>query len=124
MREEAASRELSASSEKKTEVKKVVEEKPTPAPVADTKMVINKELKKELQKQQRMLQQLEEKINATTIEKNKMEAQLSDPATYSDKDKFKQTEMSYQKLSKELTQLNTEYEAAFEKVMELESKMG
>jgi ATP-binding cassette subfamily F protein 3 len=53
-----------------------------------------------------------------------MEAQLSDPATYSDKDKFKQTEMSYQKLSNELAQLNTEYEAAFEKVMEMESKMG
>ena len=71
-----------------------------------------------------MLQQLEEKINATTLEKNKMEAQLSDPATYSDKDKFKQTEMSYQKLSKELAQFNAEYEVAFEKVMELESKAG
>jgi ATP-binding cassette subfamily F protein 3 len=92
--------------------------------VAEQKQVINKEAKKELQKQQRILQQLEEKINTTTLEKNKMEAQLSEPATYSDKDKFKQTEMSYQKLSKELTQLNTEYEAAFEKVMEMESKMG
>ena len=86
--------------------------------------MINKELKKELQKQQRMLQQLEEKINTTTIEKNKMEAQLSDPSTYSDKDKFKQTERSYQKLSKDLKELNAEYETAFEKVMELESKAG
>ena len=86
--------------------------------------MINKELKKELQKQQRTLQQLEEKINTTTIEKNKMEAQLSDPSTYSDKDKFKQTETSYQKVSKDLKELNTEYEAAFEKVMELESKAG
>ncbi len=121
----AESKEPVAGSEKKTEVKKVVEEKPVvQQPVAEQKQVINKEAKKELQKQQRILQQLEEKINATTIEKNKLEAQLSDPATYSDKDKFKQTEMSYQKLSKELAQLNTEYEAAFEKVMEMESKMG
>ncbi|HLP39799.1 ABC-F family ATP-binding cassette domain-containing protein [Lacibacter sp.] len=122
----ADSKELAAS-EKKTEVKKTVEEKPVvqqQAPVADTKQVINKEAKKELQKQQRILQQLEEKINATTIEKNKMEAQLSDPSTYSDKDKFKQTETSYQKLSNDLKQLNAEYEAAFEKVMELESKAG
>ncbi len=101
-----------------------MEEKSGHAHVVDSRVVINKELKKELQKQQRMLQQLEEKINATTIEKNKMEAQLSDPATYSDKDKFKQTETSYQKLSKELAQFNAEYEAAFEKVMELESKVG
>lgn len=122
----ADNKELTAS-EKKTEVKKIVEEKPVvqqQAPVADTKQVINKEAKKELQKQQRILQQLEEKINAVTIEKNKMEAQLSDPSTYSDKDKFKQTETSYQKLSKDLKDLNAEYEAAFEKVMELESKAG
>jgi ATP-binding cassette subfamily F protein 3 len=120
----ADNKELTAS-EKKTEVKKVVEEKPVAQqPVADQKQVINKELKKELQKQQRMLQQLEEKINTTTIEKNKMEAQLSDPSTYSDKDKFKQTETSYQKLSKYLKELNAEYETAFEKVMELESKAG
>jgi ATP-binding cassette subfamily F protein 3 len=122
----ADNKELTAS-EKKTEVKKAVEEKPViqqQIPVADTKQVINKEAKKELQKQQRILQQLEEKINATTIEKNKMEAQLSDPSTYSDKDKFKQTETSYQKLSKDLKELNAEYEAAFEKVMELESKAG
>ncbi len=122
----ADSKESVAGSEKKTEVKKVVEVKPLvqQSVVAEQKQVINKEAKKELQKQQRILQQLEEKINATTIEKNKMEAQLSDPSTYSDKDKFKQTETSYQKLSKELAQFNAEYEAAFEKVMELESKAG
>jgi ATP-binding cassette, subfamily F, member 3 len=123
----AENKEASAVSEKKAEIKKVIEEKSAvqqQAPVADTKQVINKEAKKELQKQQRILQQLEEKINATTIEKDKMEAQLSDPSTYSDKDKFKQTETSYQKLSKDLKELNAEYEAAFEKVMELESKVG
>ncbi|MEJ8844476.1 ABC-F family ATP-binding cassette domain-containing protein [Lacibacter sp. H375] len=127
MAKKAADNKELVASEKKTEVKKIVEEKPVvqqQSPVADTKQVINKELKKELQKQQRMLQQLEEKINTTTIEKNKMEAQLSDPSTYSDKDKFKQTETSYQKLSNDLKQLNAEYEAAFEKVMELESKAG
>jgi ATP-binding cassette subfamily F protein 3 len=122
----AESKEPVAGTEKKAEIKKVAEEKPAVQQpvVTEQKQVINKEAKKELQKQQRILQQLEEKINATTIEKNKMEAQLSNPATYSDKDKFKQTETSYQKLSKELAQFNAEYEAAFEKVMELESKMG
>ncbi len=126
-KKQADNKEPVAVSEKKTDVKKVAEEKPVvqqQSTVAEPKQVINKEQKKELQKQQRILQQLEEKINSTTIEKNKMEAQLSEPSTYSDKDKFKQTEMAYQKLSKDLAKLNKEYEAAFEKVMELESKVG
>lgn len=126
-KKQADTKESAAGSEKKTELKKAVEQKPVvqqQSVAEEPKQVINKEAKKELQKHQRILQQLEEKINATTIEKNKMEAQLSDPSTYSDKDKFKQTETAYQRLSKELAQFNTEYEAAFEKVMELESKGG
>lgn len=98
---------------------KVVEQKS----VVETKGVINKEVKKELNRQQKILQQLEEKINSTTIEKNKLEQLLSDPATYNDKTKFQQTEIAYQQYSKQLTQLNTEYEQVFEKVMELEVKV-
>lgn len=124
-KQQADSKESLAISEKKVEIKKTVEQKlvneQRPAN-NDTKQVINKEAKKELQKQQRILQQLEEKITATAQQKDKLELQLSEPDTYSDKDKFKQTETAYQRLSKELAQFNTEYEATFEKVMELESK--
>lgn len=84
---------------------------------------INKELKKEYQKQQRLLQQAEEKINSLTEEKNKLEASLSSPDTYSDKDKFLATENAYKKISRDLASLNSEYEKLFEKVMELEEKM-
>lgn len=111
--------------EKKAEPVKPVEEKTTrPVPAAETKQVINKEVKKEWQKQQRLLQQLEERITVITGEKNKLEQQLSDPATYSDKDKFLQTEKAYQDLSRQSEELNAQYESIFEKVMELEAKVN
>ncbi|MFN5134810.1 MAG: ABC-F family ATP-binding cassette domain-containing protein, partial [Chitinophagaceae bacterium] len=112
-----------ATPQKQTVVQeKKVETKPTP--VQENKQPINKEVKKELQRQQKLLQQLEEKINTTTEEKNKTEQLLSDPSTYGDKTKFQQTEAAYQNLSKQLQQLNNEYEKVFEKVMELEAKVS
>ncbi|MDP4150085.1 MAG: ABC transporter ATP-binding protein, partial [Bacteroidota bacterium] len=81
---------------------------------------IDKEAKKELQKQQRLFQQLEEKIASLTKRKNELEASLSDPSTYSDKNKFVQTEADYQKAASELERSNQQYEQVFEKIMELE----
>jgi ATP-binding cassette subfamily F protein 3 len=119
----ADSQKPAATSQKQTVVQeKKVETKA--ATVQETKQPINKEVKKELQRQQKLLQQLEEKINSTTEEKNKTEQLLSDPSTYGDKTKFQQTEAAYQNLSKQLQQLNAEYEKVFEKVMELEVKVA
>jgi ATP-binding cassette subfamily F protein 3 len=78
-------------------------------------------IKKELQKQQRLFQQLEEKISKQNEIKLRLETALADPATYSDKNKFLQTENDYKKVSDELAKLNAEYEQVFEKIMELES---
>ncbi len=83
---------------------------------------INKEHKKELQKQQRIFQQLEEKVAVLTKQKNELEAALTDPSTYSDKQKFIQAETSYNKAASELAQLNKQYEQVFEKIMELEAR--
>ena len=83
---------------------------------------INKEHKKELQKQQRIFQQLEEKVASLTKQKNELEAALTDPATYSDKQKFIQAEAAYNKAAAELEQLNKQFEQVFEKIMELEAK--
>lgn len=119
----ADSQKPAATPQKQTVVQeKKVETKPTP--VQENKQPINKEVKKELQRQQKLLQQLEENINITTEEKNKTEQLLSDPSTYGDKTKFQQTEAAYQNLSKQLQQLNNEYEKVFEKVMELEAKVS
>jgi len=81
---------------------------------------INKEQKKELQRQQRLFQQLEEKIATLTKQRSLLEASLSDPGTYSDRKKFVQAEADYKKASEELGKANKEYEAIFEKIMELE----
>jgi ATP-binding cassette subfamily F protein 3 len=83
---------------------------------------INKEAKKELQKIQKQFQQLEQQIAQVTAKKNNLEASLSDPAIYSVKAKFVETESAFSDAEKELTRLNAEYEKVFEKIMELENK--
>lgn len=98
------------------QVSKPVQNKPQPS------APINKEAKKELQKWQREFQQLEEQIAKLNARKSQLEASLSDPGTYSDKNKFLQTENDYKKAQDELKQLNSRYETVFEKIMTLESK--
>jgi ATP-binding cassette subfamily F protein 3 len=71
---------------------------------------------------QKQFQQLEEKIAAFTNQKNDLEASLSDPAIYSDKIKFLETETAYKKADEDLIPLNKEYEKVFEKIMKLEQK--
>lgn len=83
---------------------------------------INKELKKELQKQQKLFQQLEEKIAQLNQQKATLETQLTAPDTYADRNKFVQTETDYKKVSDELQRMNRQYEEVFEKIMELEAK--
>lgn len=97
--------------------------KPAPEAVKQAPATpINKEAKKELQKMQKQFQLLEEKIARLNTEKTKLEAQLADPATYADKNKFLETETAYKKADDELNRYNTEYEKVFERIMELESK--
>ena len=79
-------------------------------------------VKKELQKQQKIFQQLEEKIADLNNKKQHLETALADPATYSDKNKFLQTETDYKKVCDELAILNSEYEKVFEKIMVLENQ--
>ena len=83
---------------------------------------INKEAKKELQKQQKIFQQLEERIAIVSKQRSELESSLIDPATYSDKTKFLQAEASFKKAEQELALLNQQYEQVFEKIMKLESQ--
>ena len=82
---------------------------------------IDREQKKELQRQQKLFQQLEEKIAALNKSKADNEAALADPATYSDKEKFLKVESAYKKINDELLALNKQYEQVFEKIVKLES---
>ncbi len=89
--------------------------KPSPPPRA-----INKDQKKELQRQQRLFQQLEEKIATLTKQKNEIEASLTEPATYSDRTKFAHAETAYKKACDNLGRANSEYEKIFEIIVGLE----
>jgi ATP-binding cassette, subfamily F, member 3 len=82
---------------------------------------VNKGANKELQKTQRLFQQLEEKISKLTQQRKELETAMSLPETYSNTEKFVQTEKEYKKTDGELKQLNDEYEKVFETIMKLEA---
>ena len=85
---------------------------------------VDKDVKKEYQKNKNRFQQIEEKLAQLNKDKISLEAQMASPDNYANKNMFHQTETAYKKVTTELTDLNKEYEVVFEKVMELEEKMG
>jgi ATP-binding cassette subfamily F protein 3 len=101
----------------KKEPVKVVE------PIVKNTQPINKELQKELQKQQRRLSQIEESLSKAQEEQKKIEIEMGDPATYTNKNHFAQLEISYKTVKDKISTLNKEYEQIFEQVMEIEAKL-
>ncbi|MDO9155498.1 MAG: ABC-F family ATP-binding cassette domain-containing protein, partial [Sediminibacterium sp.] len=101
----------------KKEPVKVVE------PIVKNTQPINKELQKELQKQQRRLSQIEESLSKAQEEQKKIEIEMGDPATYTNKNQFAQLEISYKTVKDKISTLNKEYEQIFEQVMEIEAKL-
>lgn len=93
-------------------------------PVNNHRSPVDKEIKKEYQKNKTRFQQIEEKLAQLNKSKGELELLMASPDGYSNKEKFHQTETAYKKVSAELVALDKEYEVVFEKVMELEEKMG
>ena len=83
-----------------------------------------KNLQKELQKVKREFEQLEERISKVTKEKIKLESDLALPEVYTENKKFVEVESLYQQKKAELKKENEVYEKLFEKMMELEEKVG
>ena len=112
----------------KTETKNPIKaETVQPKPVANEKVpvnnIINKDLQKELQKEQRRLANLETQLTKAKEEETRLENALGDPSNYSDKDTFVTIESDYKKAKTDKEILEKEYEAVFEKVIELEGKV-
>ena len=106
---------------KKEEMKQapaVVQEKPA------NNTPVNRELQRELQKQQKRLISLEAEINKATSERTRLEQALGSPENYSDKKKFAAAENDYKAATQNLQNLNKEYELLFEKVMDLEMQVS
>jgi ATP-binding cassette subfamily F protein 3 len=119
----ADNRVASAEKQLKPEIKAAtpVLQKSALLPVPNPRAGVNKELKKELQKQQRLFKELEDKINQLEDKKKHLEAALTDPDIYADRNKFVQAEAAYQKSGEDLSRLNTQYEQIFEKIVQLEA---
>ncbi|AHF14850.1 ABC-F family ATP-binding cassette domain-containing protein [Niabella soli] len=100
------------------------EEKPVvaPAPPQAANIPINKELKKELQRQQKLFQQTEEALNKNKALLQQLEKDLANPDLYSDKDRFVKTEQAYKAAVAENQQLEKKYEEVFTKLMQLEEQ--
>lgn len=103
--------------------------KPEPAVVAKPVVAekapatpINRELQKELQKEQRRLSNVESQLTKAKEEETRFENALGDPANYADRDQFVKIEADYKKAKSERERLEKEYETVFEKVMELEGQ--
>ena len=84
-------------------------------------MQASKETQKELQKQQKIIQQLEEKIAKLNKDRTDLEAAMADPAIYADKNKFLKVEHDYKQIDQELLRLGKQYEEIFEKIIDLEN---
>ncbi|KAA9036609.1 ABC-F family ATP-binding cassette domain-containing protein [Ginsengibacter hankyongi] len=82
----------------------------------------NKDFQKELQKAQRLFQQLEEKIAKLNKEKITLESDLASPEIYLEKQKFLTAENKYKENSIQLQKATVEYEKLFEKIIEMEEK--
>lgn len=98
--------------------------KPEPVPAAPSKnQPFNKELQKEFQRSQKAFEKLEAEIRQWEGKKAEAERQLADPAVYADKTKFLEAEKQYAQIAQALSQLQPQYESAFELMMELEEKL-
>lgn len=114
-------REKERGKEKPVEVKGA--SAPPPPPPAKPNGAIDKDAKRELQKQQRLFQQIEQDLAKKNELKVKIEADLASPDIYSDGKKFTECEKQYKQLLSEIDQLNNAYEEVFEKIVSLESSL-
>jgi ATP-binding cassette, subfamily F, member 3 len=80
-------------------------------------------VKKELQKQQRIFQQLEKQISELNQKKEELEVQLTKPDIYANGVEFKKTESAYKEVINKLEVANKEYEKVFEKIIALDEQL-
>lgn len=80
-------------------------------------------VKKELQKQQRLFQQLEKQISELNQQKEELEISLTKPEIYANKEEFKKAEAAYKQVVSKLEAANKDYEKVFEKIIELDEQL-
>jgi ATP-binding cassette subfamily F protein 3 len=115
MEKQAKQQEGKVLPKKENQVNKVVE-KSNPV-VSTPPQAIDKEKQKEKKKLQKQFEELEQKTAQLKQEKINIESDLANPEIYSDISKFQATEKKYNQIVAELTAAETQYEKAFEMLM-------
>jgi ATP-binding cassette, subfamily F, member 3 len=110
----------------KSEAPKQIVVEPKQVVVAKNEPSNNKKVNtaddKELQKLQRSIQKIEGDIQNINLKKSQIETELGNPNNYSDANKFKQLEATYNQIKTDLQTANQQYETLFDKMLEMESK--
>lgn len=83
---------------------------------------INKEIKKEFQKQQKLFEKTENELNQCKQLIAKLEADLADGSVYADREQFLKLEKAYSEALSEIAILEKRYETVFTKLLELEEQ--
>ena len=81
---------------------------------------VNKEAKKQFQKQQKLVEQLDVDIKRLQQESDRLELQLSAPEIYADRQKFLVAESEYKKAALSLNVAKQQYDVALERLIEME----
>ncbi len=111
-------RKLKALAEEKKNAKPEIKaEVKTPAPAKKT---MPDESLKALKQAKEEFKKIEERLNKINQTKAALEAELSDPGIYGDKQKFIAAEKKHQEVLAEFKNVNSVYENLFEKIMEME----
>ncbi len=122
-RKEAARENKSYEAAPAKKQEKPVQEEPKPAAAPERKP-INQELKKEYNRAKSKFEQLEKQLAELNDKKDGLEKEMASPDVYADKQRFLETEKNYKETVAAIGQLQPRHEESFEKMMELEERMG
>ena len=75
-----------------------------------------------MQKLQKQIAQLEEKMGQTQSALKAIELKMADPTIYSDNATFQSIEKDYQSEQQALQQMNQEYDQLFSELLDIEGK--
>jgi ATP-binding cassette subfamily F protein 3 len=101
---------------------------PAAAPAANHKPAANngvmKEKQKDLQREKKKMQQLEESLSKLTARHKELELAMSDPGIYARPDHFAEMEKEYSQLTSKRAELSKQLDEVLEKVLMLEEELS
>jgi ATP-binding cassette subfamily F protein 3 len=120
---ERMAKQKAANPEAPKPIPKPVEKKVEPVVVKEIKTgPIDKEHQKLVQKLQKQIAQLEEKMGQNQSNLKAIELKMADPSIYTDIAGFQLIEKDYQSKQEALQQMNQEYDQLFSELLDLEGK--